>query len=455
MVIRPTRIELSRSFPVLGFAVHSDQQPRWFEIAIATEKRLFAGSEKLQRSESNFFSTRAQGPLTFANGEALYLVPPEVLSRFAGRDSLYYALASYEEPTLDKPSAVFVPNGSPQSVRISKSFTGVSRRLTTRSTTYHRDYAGSDPKTISWGGDAFAATPAAAANHPQARPTASALDTAYDDGHGPMSTPVMHALPALATATADDQYGIDGPVPDRYDLLAVGMTTGAAVALDDAAVDAGAPTDAAVGAAAQVKVSTLKVWLNAFIPEASVTALGDCFSGDNRAFSSDIHASSRMHSEVEAANLGASAAGESFHWHNCDTSHKIDCSTGAVLEEARGDTSRMTFRVNIGSFPDPVAGVHDLPTPSSVRIAYVGAANNPLVSHSPDIDMNMVFTLDPVTGILNFEGAVDAFPSFEGYASANNGAPVELFTHSHAPDAGPTDLIGDANQPISGSVQLG
>jgi hypothetical protein len=238
-------------------------------------------------------------------------------------------------------------------------------------------------------------------------------------------------------------------VPDLYD-SAVAVAT----ALEDAPVDAGAPADVGVGTAPQVKVSTLKVWLNAFIPETKVSALGDCFSGDNRSFSSEIHASSRMHSELEVTRLGTPDAGESFHWHNCDPSHKVDCSTGAVLEEARGDTSRMAFKVNIGTFPDPVAGVHDLPTPSTVRISYEGAANNPLVSPSPDIDMTMVFILDPVTGTLNFDGAVDAFPSFEGYAAANNGAPVELFTHSHAADAGPTDLIGDANQPISGSVQL-
>jgi len=454
MIIRPTRTELSRSFPVLGFALHSDQQPRWFEVAIATEPRLFAQSEKTRRSPLNFFSTRGQGLLTFAHGEALYMVPPEVLARFAGQDHLYYAVALYDEPILDKPSAVFAPNGSPQSIRISKSFTGVSRRLTVRPAGDHRnDYSGADPKAFSWGGDALAAAPAAPTARLPAPATASALDIVYDDGHGAML--VMPDLPGPSTATTDDESGIDGPVPDRYELLGGSTTAGVAATLDDATVDAGAPTDAGVSAPTQIKVSTLKVWLNAFIPEASVTVLGDCFSGDNRSFSSDIHASSRMHSEVEVTRLGTPDAGESFHWHNCDPSHKIDCSSGAVLEEARGDTSRMAYKVNIGSFPDPVASVHDLATPSTVRIAYVGAANLPLLSHAPDIDMNMVFTLDPVTGILSFEGAVDAFPSFEGYAAANNGAPVELFTHSHAPDATGFNLIGDANQPISGTVQLG
>jgi len=66
-----------------------------------------------------------------------------------------------------------------------------------------------------------------------------------------------------------------------------------------------------------------------------------------------------------------------------------------------------------------------------------------------------VFTIDPVTETLAFEAEVDAFASFEAYAAANNGAPVERFKHSHAPDAGPVNLIDYTNQPIGGSVPLG
>src|SRR5260370_3729708 len=293
MVIRPTRSELSRSFPGLGFELHSDQQPRWFEVALATEARLFSGSEKSRRSPLNFFTTRGHGLLTFARGEALYLVPPEVLARFAGNDHLYYAVALYDEPILDKPSAVFVPNGSPQSIRISKSFTGVSRRLTTRpASDHHRDYSGADPKAINWGGDALANTPPAPAARPPAPSTASALDFIYDDGHGAMPVavmPVVPDLPAPSTATLDDQFGVDGPVPDLYDSVVAVATP-----LEDAPVAAGAPADAGVGTP-QVKVSTLKVWLNAFIPEAGVTVLGSCYSGDKRSIISGSHSASRMH----------------------------------------------------------------------------------------------------------------------------------------------------------------
>src|SRR5260370_34901946 len=107
MVIRPTRSELSRSFPGLGFELHSDQQPRWFEVALTTEARLFSGSEKSRRSPLNFFTTRGHGLLTFAPAEPLYPVPPEGLARFPGNDHLDHPGALDDEPILGNPCPAF------------------------------------------------------------------------------------------------------------------------------------------------------------------------------------------------------------------------------------------------------------------------------------------------------------------------------------------------------------
>src|SRR5919108_1609130 len=80
---------------------------------------------------------------------------------------------------------------------------------------------------------------------------------------------------------------------------------------------------------------TVKVWINAFIPRqvpgktrpvpgatngqtmlsGPVPGVSDCFCTDNRGFSRDIHASSRMHAELEIDLRGPS---ENFQWHNCD-----------------------------------------------------------------------------------------------------------------------------------------
>src|SRR5260370_32922546 len=101
MVIRPTRSELSRSFPGLGFELHSDQQPRWFEVALATEARLFSGAEKSRRSPLNFFTTRGHGLLTCARGEALYLGPPEGLATVAVSAATHSDAALQDHRTRD------------------------------------------------------------------------------------------------------------------------------------------------------------------------------------------------------------------------------------------------------------------------------------------------------------------------------------------------------------------
>ena len=54
------------------------------------------------------------------------------------------------------------------------------------------------------------------------------------------------------------------------------------------------------------------------------------FSGDGRGYSSDIHASSRMHSEVEITGVNTEQPQISFQWHNCGESHALDSSLNIV-----------------------------------------------------------------------------------------------------------------------------
>ena len=61
--IRPNRLEVSDRFPMLGFTVRTDGPARRFEIAIGTSPDLFGPDGKSHRTRTNFYSTRAAGPL--------------------------------------------------------------------------------------------------------------------------------------------------------------------------------------------------------------------------------------------------------------------------------------------------------------------------------------------------------------------------------------------------------
>src|SRR5258707_1681191 len=92
--IRPNRLEVNDRFPMLGFTVRTDGNAKRYEIAIGTSPDLFSPDGKAHRSRSNFYSTRAIGPLPIERGEAVYVLPLEVLARFVGQAKLYYGLAT-------------------------------------------------------------------------------------------------------------------------------------------------------------------------------------------------------------------------------------------------------------------------------------------------------------------------------------------------------------------------
>jgi len=181
--------------------------------------------------------------------------------------------------------------------------------------------------------------------------------------------------------------------------------------------------------------------------------MNEFYAGDNRDFSSEIHAPYRMHSEVEISNLGANPH-ITLQWHDCGASHGIDGNTGAEIEAAKAGADRMSFSNLRGdATTDPIAGVDVDPNPNLVQIDYDGAAAMPLLP-SPDIDMNFTFRIDPVAATVAFTGKVDEFPAFEIYAAVDNGPPQTLLQLMPSPGKSPTDLPGDADRPVSGSVSF-
>jgi len=197
----------------------------------------------------------------------------------------------------------------------------------------------------------------------------------------------------------------------------------------------------------QAKIHTVKFWINAFIhppwvegpPGAGLLFNYEYFSGDNRGYSAEIHASSRLHSEVEITGINTGNPHISFQWHDCDESHAADSSYNVV------DSKKADARAHFTSL-SAENGV--------VSIHYAGAASMPLLRTAPDIDANGWFSIDALSGTAYFQGAIDSFPWFEAYAAGNNGSPVPLFQEDPTGD-GPGSLFGDANRGVDGTAQLG
>lgn len=219
---------------------------------------------------------------------------------------------------------------------------------------------------------------------------------------------------------------------------------------------------------------TVTFWINAFIPAPSLspeyvfpapgasagnsmiivpTVPSRAFLGDNRGFSSDVSASARIHSLVEITNLDTDLPQLQAVEHRCGESHEIDLDTGEIIASATASTDRIRFLNLRGNMSvDPEGGVIvDHPSPLYVQLDYEAAANLPLLTPSPDIDMVGVLGIDREGGTFRFRGSLDGFPAFEAYVSFDLGAPLTLF---QLPPVSPLLLIGDVKRPVDVSVAI-
>jgi hypothetical protein len=142
--------------------------------------------------------------------------------------------------------------------------------------------------------------------------------------------------------------------------------------------------------------------------------VSDCYLTDQRDFSDDIHAKSRMHSEFR---IDFTARVPTMtQWHNCDFTTECDCEDGEVECHQQGKTDRMQFRL--------------LQTNPTLKISLKGAGNNPCAPTSRlfgDIDYEGTILFDPVSRTIEIDTLIDEFPAFEAYATINDGAGTALF----------------------------
>jgi V8-like Glu-specific endopeptidase len=181
--IRPSRLDVTDRFPMLSFIVRSSAAGR-AEIALATDPALFKAAAAGQRNGSNFHSSRLSADLRVPRGEATWMVPAEVLARFAGQPRLYFTLAFAPD---DDPRFVIAAASSPDHPYVS--LAGLTGRSLRQIRLMPRGRGGSGDGSMAWAGDS------AGIAAPPAPPTSGPAAPGYDDGFGPL--PVAPAAPSV------------------------------------------------------------------------------------------------------------------------------------------------------------------------------------------------------------------------------------------------------------------
>jgi hypothetical protein len=178
-----------------------------------------------------------------------------------------------------------------------------------------------------------------------------------------------------------------------------------------------------------------------------VDAVGvsDCYLTDQRTFSNQIHAKSRMHSEFRLDLTGPQV--RFTQWHHCDETTELDCEDGCVECSKKGATKRMRFEIPPGTIRSSMG---------PITVTMKCAASNPCSPSSRlfgDIDYSGSIVVNVNARRIEIDGLLDQFPAFEAYATINNGAGVALF--QLPPPAGNTvmNLPRNANRSIRASLQ--
>lgn len=229
-------------------------------------------------------------------------------------------------------------------------------------------------------------------------------------------------------------------------------------AWDFADVAVHAPSAAAVVPTTS-RENRLKFWINAFIPRDAEGALtvasgkytgrtmlpgptdiSDCFLTDNRSFSDDVTASSRLHSEYEFA-FSEGNTRDVKQSSSCGTTHELDCEDGDLECEATAKVTPQTVFSPI----QLLGGNPDRP-----YFTLEAEAGNPCFAGAPAINYQGAVSFDVAARVVVFHIFVDEYPAYEAYARIDSGAPLPLIQENPPAGNSPRHLYGLANRPFKG-----
>jgi len=200
---------------------------------------------------------------------------------------------------------------------------------------------------------------------------------------------------------------------------------------------------------------SVTLWFNVFIPDQKVSALGQCFHGDDRNFDSSAGVSSRVHAEVTVSGLGTSSAAMGSTDVHCGQTKLIDCQTGDVKDSATATPNGGFANFHAGNtYPDPEGGVYDTANDLTAVLSLDVTASDPLVAAAPTVGADLLITIDPVAGTVSVAGVIDHWPAFEGYAAADGGSAVTLFQVSPPPGSDPFTLLQPRDAPVNINVTV-
>jgi hypothetical protein len=225
---------------MLGFNIRNDGSARRAEVTLATDPALFAPENRGQRNPANFYSSRSIGAIGLAGMETMYIVPPDVLARFVGKERLYFALASAGDAGPFKADLIPGPNSPYVSIRALSNRSMSRVRVLPNRQQRAAGYNGAG-SVLEWAGDT--ATPGMVNAAPgmmqrsaaPGAPGASAMPNAappaashYDDGFGPMPTAPASA-PAAPAAMGLASNGLRMAPPPRARAMDGGVSAAIAI----------------------------------------------------------------------------------------------------------------------------------------------------------------------------------------------------------------------------------